>query len=169
MGNISSNKLLAAARSVAASLLLAALLVPCPAGPSAAAGPADPPAADEPDYNLVDEEDDSPVESKLKAALRLFSAYNQVQDIAKQCGRPQLMQGYNQANGSTLADVIKVIRTAGGQSDKWKDVVVEDAKTKVRQQLKVVGCDRLLADIGKGDWALYSKRFTDDYKTVKGR
>ncbi|MDR0356673.1 MAG: hypothetical protein LBJ64_13205 [Deltaproteobacteria bacterium] len=127
-------------------------------------------AADEngAEYNLATESNDSPREAKLKAALRLLSAYSQVQNLCAKCGEPSVMKGYAQANGSTLAKAIKVIQINGGQNERWKAVLRDDAKSSVQTILTQVSCEKIISDIRQGRWALYDGRFKSDYMLVSG-
>jgi hypothetical protein len=120
-------------------------------------------------YTLTDRPGDTPGTARLKASLRLLSAFNQVQTITKECANTEAMKGYIQANGSVLADVIDVIRNGGGQSEEWKNALVTDAERQARQKLKDFSCSRLISDIRAGEWSLHSGRYLADYRLVRGK
>jgi hypothetical protein len=155
-------------KSLLAAVFIAALFAVSPISMARAQENSEQSFIDKPDYNLIKEADDSPQEATLKAALRLLSAYTQVQTICNQCGDQKVFQKYAQVNGSTLALVIKAIQTYAGQDSKWKAAVDDDSKAKSAQQLKIADCATLLGHIRKGEWSLYTGRFTEDYKLIKG-
>ncbi|MDR1309875.1 MAG: hypothetical protein LBL95_08290 [Deltaproteobacteria bacterium] len=154
-------------RIKSAIFLLALVAIVGLAAAAAAQDDAMPPK--EPDYSLEANPDDTPGLAKLKAALRLLSAYTQVQEICQKCSQPQILKGYAQANGSTLPLIVKAIQLGGGQDDKWKAAVNESTRQAVQKAMAESDCAKLVSLVRDGHWSLYSGRFAEDYKLVKGK
>jgi hypothetical protein len=122
-----------------------------------------------PTYILDPEPDDEPARIRLKAALRLFSAYRQVQIICEKCGQPQVMKGFHSANGSVLNKISLVFREAGGLQNEWKEAVEIYTDKAVQEATSASDCPELMELIRDNHWTLYEGRFSDDYKIVRGK
>ena len=153
-------------RLVAAVLFSFALaLGPLPMGPSLfGQGPAL--AAENPDLSLEPDPGDSPALARQKAALRLMSAYTQVQLICEKCSKPQVMKGFNSANGSVLPKIVAVLRESGALNDAWKGAVDDYTDKAVSDALAHYDCDGLMDLINQDHWTLYRGRFIDDYRLI---
>jgi hypothetical protein len=113
-------------------------------------------------------DDDSDL-ARLKAAMRIFAAYGQVELICRQCGHPEILQGYSKANGTVVAHAVKIMRDASALTPEWKGVVQEAAESGALEASKSNSCSELGRQIRAGDWALHQGRFQSDYNLIRGR
>ncbi|MDR0622789.1 MAG: hypothetical protein LBJ61_13095 [Deltaproteobacteria bacterium] len=118
------------------------------------------------DLSLESDPDDTPQLARLKAALRLMSAYSQVQIICEKCNQPQIMKTFHSANGSVLPKVIAVLKEAGAMTDDWKETVDKYTNEAVEAAMAENDCAQLMGLIKKHHWTLYQGRFVNDYKLI---
>jgi hypothetical protein len=117
--------------------------------------------------SLDPEPDDDPELARLKSALRLMSAYTQVQKICEKCSRPEIMKAYHAANGTVLPKIMAVLKRAGALNDEWRSAVDKYTDSALKKALEDYDCDQLIVMIRNEHWTLYHGRFLEDYKLVK--
>ena len=149
--------------SALASVALAVLLMAFLAAPALAA--AQTPAS----YTLEPEEDDDGALTRLKAALRLIGVYNEVELICRQCGHPEILQAYSKANGTVVAQAVKIMRQSSALTPEWRQAVKDFSEAALEEDTAANSCHELGQQIRRGDYALHTGRFLPDYNLMRGR
>jgi hypothetical protein len=99
--------------------------------------------------------------------MRLFAAYGQVERICGQCGHPEILAGYSKANGTVVAQAVKVMREASALTPEWRAAVQEAVEAGAKEAAGASDCGELGRQIRAGDWALHKGRFESDYNILR--
>ena len=123
-----------------------------------------------PSFQLATLPDDSPNMAVKKAALRLFTGYNLTVSRLTACkaAAPEAgkaLGAFNSRNGTTLGQVMKVVKSLGGITPDIKQVMDQE---KDRRLAEPVDCPALVKSVNNGEKDIYkAPEFIADYKLLQ--
>ena len=109
---------------------------------------------------------------KMKAALRLMSAFTAINQAGKNClaenaDFKSVFINYSERNGNTVATILTYIKKAGGINAELKKAVEKETTDRLKQ-FSDLGCPNFQALIDDGALDLYKGSiFVDDYNFLR--
>lgn len=124
-------------------------------------------------YSFEPEKDDSPQTLQFKAALRLFKAYNVTMGLMTKCKDSNPEAGaalgqFGSRNGSTLGQVMSVIKRHGG----FTPTIKKSLDLKIAEEINssATDCRALISEVQNGARDIYkAEQHLDDYNLMRGR
>ena len=111
---------------------------------------------------------------KMKAALRLMSAFTAISQAGKACLAEQtdfknIFVSYSERNGNTVATILTYIKKTGGISAELKQAVEKETKARLKQ-FSALGCANFQAAMDAGTLDLYKgPDYINDYNLVRAK
>lgn len=123
-----------------------------------------------PPFQLETLPNDSDDMAVKKAALRLFSGYNLTVNRLTACkaATPEAgkaLGNFNSRNGSTLGQVMKIVKRLGGVTPEIKQAMDEEIDGRLAEP---VDCQALVTSVNSGERDIYkARKYADDYKLIQ--